>query len=259
MPNRVEASGPRAENHGMISFVIPAHNEERLLARTLASLHAAAGACGEPFEIIVVDDCSTDRTAAIAAEHGARLVRVVNRQISATRNSGAREARGRFIVFVDADTLVDAAVVGAALNALRAGAVGGGCHVRFDGRLPAWARVAELVLHALQRSARLAAGCFLFCTRDAFEDAGGFDESIYAGEEVVLSRALQRQGRFVILREGVLTSGRKLRSHSSGDILGFAALVATRGMGAVRSREGLDVWYGPRRDDADPEQRTRAA
>ncbi|MEP7216735.1 MAG: glycosyltransferase family 2 protein [Anaerolineaceae bacterium] len=120
----------------MISFVIPAHNEERLLARTLRSLHAAVGACGEPFEIIVVDDSSTDRTAAIAVEHGARVIRVANRQISATRNSGARKARGRFIFFVDADTLVDAAVVGAALEALRVGAIGGGCHVRFDGRLP---------------------------------------------------------------------------------------------------------------------------
>ena len=243
----------------MISFVIPAHDEERLLARTLRSLHTAAGACGEPFEVIVVDDSSTDRTAAIATAHGARVVRVGNRQISATRNSGAREARGRFIVFVDADTLVDGAVVGAALTALRAGAVGGGCHVRFDGRLPAWVTVAEPLLHALQQSARLAAGCFLFCTRDAFEDAGGFDESIYAGEEVVLSRALQRRGRFVVLRESVLTSGRKMRSHSSRDILSFAALVATRGMGAVRSRDGLDVWYGPRRDDADPEERARAA
>lgn len=255
----MEASGPRAEDHGVISFVIPAHNEERLLARTLRSLHAAAGACGEPFEIIVVDDSSTDRTAAIAAEHGARVVRVVNRQISATRNSGARAARGRFVVFVDADTLVDAAVVGAALKVLRAGAVGGGCHVRFDGRLPAWVHVAELLLHAVQRSARLAAGCFLFCRREAFEDAGGFDESIYAGEEVVLSRALQRRGRFVILREGVLSSGRKMRLHSSRDILRFAALVATRGMGAVRSRDGLDVWYGPRRDDTDPEEGARVA
>ena len=243
----------------MISFVVPAHNEERLLARTLRSLHDSASACGEPFEIVVVDDSSTDRTAAIAAELGARVVRVAHRQISATRNSGARQARGRFLVFVDADTWVDAAVVAGALGALRAGAVGGGCPVRFDGRLPAWARVAEPLFQALQRSTRMAAGCFLFCTREAFEDAGGFDESVYAGEEVLLSRALRRRGRFVLLRERVLTSGRKLRSHSSRDILRFAALVATRGMGAVRSREGLDVWYGPRRDDPESEERARAA
>ncbi len=243
----------------MISFVLPAHNEERLLPRTLEALHAAADACGEPFEILVVDDASTDRTAAIAGAHRARVIRVTHRQISATRNSGARQARGRFLVFVDADTRVDAAVVRAACDAMRAGAVGGGCHVRFDGRLPAWARVAEPVLSALMRSVRLAAGCFLFCTRDAFEAVGGFDESIFAGEEVVLSCALKRRGRFVILRQGVLTSGRKLRAHSSRDILRFAALVASRGMGAVRSRDGLEVWYGPRRDDVESEERSRAA
>ena len=84
---------------------------------------------------------------------------------------------------------------------------------------------------------------------------GGFDESVYAGEEVLLSRALKRGGRFAILREEVLTSGRKMRVHPTGEFVRFVALVARRGMGSVRSREGLDLWYGPRRDDPGPEAR----
>jgi glycosyltransferase involved in cell wall biosynthesis len=54
-----------------ISFVIPAYNEERLLGRTLRAIDRAAQALGEPVEVIVVDDASSDRTAAIAQEHRA--------------------------------------------------------------------------------------------------------------------------------------------------------------------------------------------
>ena len=78
----------------VISFIVPAYNEERLLGAALDALHAAARAAGEPYELIVVDDASTDRTATIAADHGAALVSVAHRQIAATRNSGARQATG---------------------------------------------------------------------------------------------------------------------------------------------------------------------
>jgi hypothetical protein len=54
----------------------------------------------------------------------------------------------------------------------------------------------------------------LFCTRIAFQTAGGFDENYYAAEEVVFVAALKRQGRFAILAETVVTSGRKMRAHS---------------------------------------------
>lgn len=120
----------------LISFIIPAHNEERLLGRTLSAIDQAARALGDPVEIIVVDDASTDRTAGIAHAQGARVVSVTCRQIAATRNAGAREASGETLVFVDADTIVTEAAVRAAIAAMRGGAVGGGCAFRFDGRLP---------------------------------------------------------------------------------------------------------------------------
>ena len=47
---------------------------------------------------------------------------------------------------------------------------------------------------------RLASGCFIFCTRQAFEAVGGFDQTLYAGEDVVLGRRLQRLGTFVAAR-----------------------------------------------------------
>jgi len=233
----------------MISFIVPAYNEERLLGATLDALRAAALAIGEPYELIVADDGSTDRTAAIAAHHGAILVSVAHRQIAATRNSGAREANGDWLIFVDADTLVSEAVVRSAVEALRSGAVGGGAAVEFDGTVPLYARLLLPVLVRSFRWAGLAAGCFLFCTRNAFAAVGGFDEAFYGAEELVMSRALKRHGRFVVLRQAVITSGRKLRTHSVREMLAILARLALRGPGAVKQRQGMDLWYAERRED----------
>ena len=239
----------------MISFVVPAHNEELLLGRTLAAIHAAARRVGRPYEVIVADDDSTDRTAGVAAEHGARVVAVRNRQIAATRNAGARAAIGDILIFVDADTIVNAAVVASTVSALAAGAIGGGASMRLDGKIPWYGRVLTFIVLAGMRAGRLAAGCYLFCSRAAFEAAGGFDERLFATEEIALSRALQRHGRMVILRDAVETSGRKLRTYSGWEILRLLATLATSGRRALRSRHHLDLWYGARRVD-DRRQRT---
>lgn len=233
----------------MISFIVPAYNEERSLGATLLAINAVVQALDEPCEVIVVDDASTDRTASIGSEHGAQVVVVAHRQIAATRNAGARAARGDVFIFVDADTLVHEALVRLALQALRDGAVGGGTVVRFDGAMPIYARVMVPLVVKLLQTSRLAAGCFFFCTRTAFEAVGGFDESCFAAEELVLSRSLKRRGRFVILREPVLTSGRKLRTHSPGEMLALMGHLLRGGWGAVRQRQGLELWYAPRRED----------
>lgn len=236
----------------MLSFVIPAHNEARLLAATLEALHAAAQACAVDYEILVVDDASTDRTAEVAAAAGARVLHVGHRHIAATRNAGARDAAGDTLVFVDADTLVDAAVLRAALAVLAGGVVGGGAAVRLAGPVRWHERLMVEATVLAFRYARIAPGCFVFCTRAAFDAAGGFDERYFAAEDVALSRALARQGRFVILHEAVRTSARKLRTHSALDHLRLLARFAWRRRGLLRSRQGLDLWYGERRDERDP-------
>lgn len=241
----------------MISYIIPAHNEQRLLGRTLIALREAARLAVEPFEILVVDDGSTDRTPAIAADHGARVVRIRRRHIAAARNAGAREARGAKLVFIDADTRVHAPLLRAAITAMERGAIGGGCRVRFDDPLPVHARLLEHVAGLIMACTGYAAGCFVFCTREAFAACGGFDERLYAAEEIAISRALARRGRFVILRERAVTSGRKLRAYRLGEILALFARLAPGGWRSVRDRSALGLWYGPRRED--PAEERRAA
>jgi glycosyltransferase involved in cell wall biosynthesis len=225
----------------MISFVIPAHNEAALIGRTLAALHGSARVVGEPYEVVVVDDASTDGTAALAQDHGARVVAVNHRRIAATRNAGARQTAGEVLFFVDADT----AVTARAVRAIRGGAVGGGALVRFDGRVPLYAAVLErVVLPVALPLLKMAPGCFLFCTRRAYLAVGGFDERLAWSEEVAFGSRLQRLGRFVLLRERVVTSGRKVRAHSAWELLRV-------GIGLARKRpEALGYWYGPRRGGA---------
>lgn len=233
----------------MISFIVPAYNEELCLAATLDALHSAGRALGEQYEIIVADDGSTDRTAAIAEDNGARVVSFTNRQIAATRNSGARESTGELLIFVDADTIVDNQVVLCAVEAMRAGAVGGGAAFQFDELVPLYARIILKITVRFFREAGWAAGCFLFCTRSAFLTAGGFDERYYAAEEIAMSRSLKRQGKFVILEQLVTTSARKLQAYSARELISLMIRMALRGTGSLKQRQGMDYWYAQRRDD----------
>jgi glycosyltransferase involved in cell wall biosynthesis len=233
----------------MISFIVPAHNEEAWVGRCVSAIRNGAESLGEPHEIIVVDDGSGDATASIARQQGAKVVRVEHRQIAATRNAGAQQAHGDILFFVDADTLTDAPAIQSALRSIRAGAVGGGCVPRFEGWLPWWFRLTEPFIRPAVRLARfLPSGTFLFCTRSAFQTAGGFDENYYAAEEVVFVAALKRQGRFAILAETVVTSGRKFREHSFWTFARLSARLVFLGSRGVRSRRGLEYWYEPERE-----------
>jgi glycosyltransferase involved in cell wall biosynthesis len=233
----------------LISFVVPAYNEENLIGATLSALHSAARGAGFTYEVIVVDDGSTDRTASIAREHGARVVAVAARQIAAARNAGARIAAAEWLIFVDADTIVSAELLRATAGAMRDGAVGGGTVVRLEGRIPLYLRPAAVIVPWMLYALRLAAGCFIFCTRQAFDAVGGFDETLYAAEEIALSRALKGRGRFVVLRLPVVTSGRKLRSHSVAELFGLFTAALRGGRASLQTRRHLGLWYGARRDD----------
>lgn len=235
----------------MVSFIVPAHNEEQHIGETLRAIRSAAAAAGEAYELIVVDDASDDRTSEIAASAGARVERVHYRQISRTRNAGARVASGDRFVFVDADTIVTNAAVRAALAAMDAGAAAGGATLRMDGRVPLYIHALLLVTAAVMRRKNWIAGCYVFCTREAFQAAGGFDESLFASEEIAFSKAVQQIGRVVILDEAVVTSGRKARSHSGWHLVRLLAAFVVRGQAMLRTREHLGLWYGKRAKDPD--------
>ena len=92
---------------GLVSVVVPAFNAERWLGETIASILAQDH---RALEVIVVDDGSTDATAAVAAQHAerdarVRIVRQPNRGLGAARNCGLAHAQGEYVAFLDADDL----------------------------------------------------------------------------------------------------------------------------------------------------------
>ncbi len=237
----------------MLAIVIPAYNEARQIAEVVHAARAAADAVVGPdtaTEIVVVDDASTDDTAALAAAAGARVVHVEKRQIAAVRNAGARATTGDPIVFVDGDTFLNAATLRAALDALRDPRVaGGGALMVFDAA-PRPARIALWITARLLALFRVTGGCFLYVRREVFDAVDGFDESLYAAEELAFARAIRRHGRFRILRRTpVTTSGRKVRRFTVRRLLADAARMGRRGRRGLEQREGLDIWYDGVRDE----------
>ena len=232
----------------MISFIVPAHNEEHELPATLDAIHAAASGTGQPYEIVVVDDASTDATPEIASGAGAKVVRIHRRQIAAARNAGEHAAQGQYLLFVDADTRISRAHVSKAIAALEAGYAGGSARVAMDGFVPIWGRMLLRGFSLLYFGLNLGAGAFLFTTRRNFDAIGGFDEQYFAGEEVYFTLALKKLGRFKVLREPIVTSGRKLRMYPAKEFLWNFLGVILGGPRGVRSRTKLHLWYDGKRE-----------
>src|SRR3989344_9298604 len=85
-----------------VSLVVPAYNEEKYIGLCLESIVKNGG---ELYEIVVVDNASTDRTAEIAAGFGrVRVVSESKKGVTRARQRGAQESSGDIIAFIDGDT-----------------------------------------------------------------------------------------------------------------------------------------------------------
>lgn len=234
------------------SVVIPAYNEESYLPATIDSLKKAMNAIPElRGELIVVDNHSTDLTAENARQLGAQVVFEEVRGIAIARNAGARIALGKYLFFVDADTLVNEESLLQSLNYLLSGKVGaGGSVLEFDqthGRF-VFGELLPNLWNFISRVFKLAAGSFVFTRRDLFWECGGFPQNMFAGEEIFFSRAVKRLCRkkgmsFKVLEDcPVITSSRKLLWHSNLRI-GANLMLLLLFPFAVRFRMLCGFWY----------------
>jgi glycosyltransferase involved in cell wall biosynthesis len=189
------------------SVIIPAYNEEDYLPETLSALSEAMEQVGHEGEVIVVDNNSSDRTPEIAEEFGATVVFERVNQISRARNAGARAAKNPYLIFLDADTLISAPLLHQAIvNMAEENCCGGGGLLSFDNNKPSFMKrkVIEL-LNWLARKLNFVPGCFMFCTKQAFVEVGGFNEKIYASEEIWFVRRLKKWGKENALRFQIIT------------------------------------------------------
>ena len=180
----------------LVSFVIPAYNEERGIA---ACLETVRQTCDEHCEVIVVDNNCTDATVQVAAQWADRVIPCASQGISAARNAGCVEARGEWIAFVDADARLCPDWLQAArlfLSEDKIDAVSGWNFFRERNPLLfPYFNCYNLVfftgfLLGLLFGKRLVVGNNLVIRRDTLLLAGGFPHFI--GEDVKLSAILHR-------------------------------------------------------------------
>lgn len=239
-----------------ISIIVPAFNEERLLAATLAHLQSVRGVFtgrGWESELIVCDNNSTDRTAEIALTAGARVVFEPINQIGRARNCGAAAATGDWLLFVDADSRPGAELLAEVADQIATGrCLAGGATVRLDGT-HRMARLVTQLWNGLSRWRRLLAGSFIFCETAAFRKLGGFSPEFFAGEELDLTRRLHElaaatgQEVVVLHHHPLLTSDRKVHLYTLGEHLRFIVRAALCPERVMRDKAACHSWYDGRR------------
>jgi GT2 family glycosyltransferase len=206
------------EERPVLSFVVPVRNDAENLRRCLASIRAssASTAC----EIIVLDNGSTDDSARVANDAGARAFVIAEGSVADLRNSAARLARADLLAFVDADHEIDPGWTSGALELMRDPSVAAaGCQYRAPS-------AGTWVQRMYDRLRRHEPGCRdvdwlpsgnLVVRKSAFDSIGGFDTSLETCEDVDFCQRLVASG-------GRLLSTDRMRSVHRGDPPTLAAL-----------------------------------
>ena len=239
-----------------ISVIVPAFNEEKLIAATLASIRGATGAFtrrGWETELVVCDNNSTDRTAELARAGGATVVFEPVNQIGRARNRGASVATGDWFIFVDADSHPSGELFADVAEKIAEGKwLAGGSTVKLDERV----FVAELLVcgwNLISRCRGWAAGAFMFIEAEAFRAVGGFSRDLFVSEEIDLFERLRKHARgrgkklVIVHRHPLVTSARKLHLYSSWEYARFLLRGAFMPGRTLRNREACQPWYDGRR------------
>jgi O-antigen biosynthesis protein len=197
-----------------ISVVVCTHNGEATLAQCL---ERAAELTYPDFEVVVVDDGSTDGSADVARARGATLVQTEHRGLSFARNAGVQRATGEIVAFLDDDAYPDPDwlhYVAASLRANDHAGMGGPNIPPEDDGL-----IADCVaaapggpIHVLisDREAEHLPGCNMAFRKSALQDIGGFDERFrVAGDDVDVCWRLQESGRTLGFSAGAVVMHRR--------------------------------------------------
>lgn len=196
-----------------VSVVVPAHNEEALLEKCLLSLQHQNY---EDYEVIVVDNASTDKTASIAEEHADAVLYEGRKGVAFARQRGFNAAKGEIIASTDADTIAEEHWLYEIAKAFKKEVAGVfGPVYLFDGsKLDRW--LAKYGFTFFLRANHFLgfpnfSGPNFAVRKKAFKMVGGFDLSIRSAEDVDLALRLKKAGKICFNpRMKVYTSARRL-------------------------------------------------
>ncbi len=200
-------------NYPLISVVVPAHNEEKLIGRCLEAIR------NQDYinkEIIVVDNGSQDKTADVARTIADIVLDEPSSGVAKARNKGANMAKGDIIVFIDADTFMPQGLLKNVYQAINSGYIAGSVRFKRDlGNKPDIAMylqnlVNQVFLYKLHIINPCSYTPCVFCTKEAFMKTNGFPEDLIATEEIRFLGKLKKLGKIKFLSsKTVLTSPRR--------------------------------------------------
>ena len=235
-----------------LSVIVPAWNEEKCVGRAIKSLQRAVAVYKRDrdavAEIIVVDNNSSDRTGDIARQHGAVVVFEPVNNIGKARNAGVKVAAGKYIAFCDADNEITENLLVLIHDHLEDPKVAGGGTWIVPATRTLKVRFFYFLWGIYVRCSRVGVG-MMHCRKADFVAAGGFDEAIYAAEDLQLAYALKKLGRprgqkFKLLHKGwIITSTRKIDQtpllELLGKLIGFGFGLQKK----IRSKRYCEHWY----------------
>lgn len=221
-----------------VSVTIPAFNAAWCIRRAVDSVLAQT--CRD-FELIVVDDGSTDDTASILAGYGnaLRVVRQVNGGLSSARNAGIAAAKGEFVAFLDADDRwhPDKLARQLALMDQRSELVfcstSTAVRTPEGAALPTWrcAGTQGRILEAIFQTHALVAGSgsAVMVRRAALATVGGFDKTLRSLEDIDMWMRLAAQGEYACIDEPLATIEKRADSMSGNlDVMRASAIAVMK-------------------------------
>lgn len=225
----------------IVSFIIPAKNEEEMLPATLDRIHIIVGNYFK-YEILVIDNDSSDNTAVVAKSKGAKVLWKDVGTIGSLRNTAAKKAKGKYLVFIDADVsitddwLKPFIDVMELLKADEKIITGSRCSTDKDAGWIAnsWFR-REQKLHL---TTHVGTG-HMITSKQFFDSLGGFDESLQTGEDYEFCARAKRKGASIfenhklrVIHYGVpRTLSEFMRReiwHGTGDVQSIGALLRSK-------------------------------
>ncbi|MCL6273861.1 TIGR04283 family arsenosugar biosynthesis glycosyltransferase [Muricauda sp. 2012CJ35-5] len=190
-----------------ISIIIPVLNEERLIGKVIDHLHKTSTTLAIK-EILCVDGGSSDNTCEIVKTRGATVIES-GKGRAKQMNKGARNATGKILYFLHADTFTPQKFDEQILEAIGQGYDSGCFRMKFDTRNPILRFFAYLsrINHRLCRGGDQS----LFVKRDLFNKTEGFNEAYLIYEDTEFITRLYKKSKFKIIPDAVITSARKYR------------------------------------------------
>lgn len=211
-----------------VSVVIPAFNEEKYIEQSLNSLLKSEQQTNIHYEVLLVDNNSTDNTAKIALRFkdgmNLRIIKEKKQGRGAARARGFKEAKGEIILSADADTIFYQGWIETLTSALGSKAIGVTTSGKIVDSSPLTNFLVTFFQPILMVLYRVAIGHYWLSgfssgvLKSAYEKAGGFSTSLQAQEDLDLSFRIAKLGNIKFINKPVIFSGRRFKE---GPFRGF--------------------------------------